>query len=107
MIYLSIISLFNGSRNMKCTSLRLLKPQQPYRIVHVQMDERLAIMHLKKAGSEEFMCLMFRDLIPKFQEAIWMNNGESVGLKLKFYGCSNVGTPIIRISGRRFVRYLV
>jgi len=92
---------------MKCTSLRLLKPQQPYKIVHVQMDERVAILHLKEAGSEEFMCLMFRDLIPKFLEAIWMNNGVSAGLKLKFYGCSDVGTPIIRISGKPFVQYLV
>jgi len=92
---------------MKCTSLRLLKPQQPYKIVHVQTDERVAILHLKEAGSEEFMCLMFRDLIPKFLEAIWMNNGVSAGLKLKFYGCSDVGTPIIRISGKPFVQYLV
>jgi len=92
---------------MNCTSLRLLKPQQPYRIVHVQIDERLAILHLKEAGSEEFMCLMFRDLVPKFREAIWMNNGVSAGLKLKYYGCSDNGKTIIGISGKRFVRYLV
>jgi len=52
---------------MKCTSLRLLKPQQPYKILHVQMDERLAILHLKETGNEEFLCL-YGDLIPKFRE---------------------------------------
>ena len=104
---ISLYYFSNGSRNMKCTSLRLLKPQQPYKILHVQMDERLAILHLKEARNEEFLCSMFRDLILKFLKIIWMNNGEAAGLKLKFYGCSDAGKPIIRISGKRFVRYLV
>jgi len=73
---------------MKCTTLRLLKPQQPYRILRVRMDNRVAILHLKEAeNKEEFMCFMFHVLIPKFLEAIWMNNGESAGLKLNFMGC--------------------
>jgi len=88
---------------MKYTSLRLLKPWQPYRIVQVRGDDQVTILHMKEACSEEFMCLMFRDLIPKFRD----NNGRAVGLKLKFYGCADVSTPIIRISSRRFVRYLV
>jgi len=93
---------------MKCTPLRHLKPRQPYRIAQVRRDHQVAILHLKEAGNEEFMSLMFRDLIPKFREAVQQNNdGEAVGLKLKFYGCTDVGTPIIRISGRRFVQYLV
>jgi len=70
-------------------------------------DDRVAILQLKEARNEEFISLMFRDLIPKFREAVQENNGEAVGLKLKFYGCSDVGKPIIRISGKRFVRYLV
>ena len=88
---------------MKCTSLRLLKPRQPYRIVQVRGDDQVTILHMKEACNEEFMCLMFRDLIPKFREAVLDNNGRAVGLKLKFYDCTDVGTPIIRISSRRFV----
>ena len=91
---------------MKCTSLRLLKPRQPYRNVQVQGDDQVTILHLKEAYNEEFMCLMFRDLIPKFREAV-QDNGRAVGSKLKFYGCTNIDTPIIRISSRRFVLYLV
>ena len=69
----------------------------------------VTILHLKEAGGEEFVSCMFRDLIPKFREAVQMNNGEVAGLKLKFYGCTDVdrGDPIIRISGKRFERYLV
>jgi len=38
-----------------------------------------------------------------------MNNGEVAGLKLKFYGCTDIGRgdPLIRISGKLFLRYLV
>ena len=46
-------------------------------------------------------------LLPKFREAVQQNSGEAVGLKLKFYGLSDAGKPINRISGKRFVRYLV
>jgi len=92
---------------MKCTPLRQLKLRQPYRIVQVRGDYQVDILDLKEAGNEEFMCLMLGDLIPKFREAVQQNNGEAAGLKLKFYGCTDVGTPIIRISGKRFVRYLV
>jgi len=92
---------------MKCTPLCLLKPLQPYKIVQFRGDDRVAILHLKEARNEEFISLEFRDLIPKFREAVQENNGEAVGLKLKFYGCSGVGKPIIKISGKRLVRYLV
>jgi hypothetical protein len=51
---------------------------------------------------------MFRNLIPKFREAVQLNNGEVAGLRLKSYGLSTIdGKPIIRISGKRFVKYLV
>jgi hypothetical protein len=47
---------------MKCTPLRQLKLRQPYRIVQVRGDDQVAVLLLKEAGNEEFMCLMFRDL---------------------------------------------
>jgi len=92
---------------MKSIPLCLLYPLQPYRIVQLRGDDRVAILHLKDAQNEEFIICMFRDLIPKFRATTWMNNGEVAGLKLKFYGCSDTGKPIIRISDKRFVRYLV
>jgi len=64
---------------MKCTSLRLLKLRQTYKIVRVRMDNRIAILFLKGVGNEEeeeFMCLMFQDLIPLFPEAMQQNNGR-------------------------------
>jgi len=106
MIYLYYFS--NASRNMKSIPLCPLKPLQPYRIVQLRGDDRVAIFHLKYAAQkEEFMCCMFRDLIPKFREAVQQNIGEVAGVKLKFNGCTDAGKPIIRISGKRFVRYLV
>ena len=37
--------------------------------------DKVTILHLKEACNEEFMCLMFRDLIPKFliilKELFW------------------------------------
>ena len=105
MIYLYYFS--NGSRNMKSIPLILLKPLTPYRIVRLRGNEMVAILHLQEAGKEEFVSCMFRDLIPKFREAMQQNNGEVAGLKLKVYGLSVGGKPIIRISGKRFVKYLV
>ena len=92
---------------MKSTPLCFLKPLQPYRIVQVRGNDMVAILHLQEAGGEEFISCMFRDLIPKFREAVQQNNGEVAGLKLKTYGLSDAGKPIIRISGKRFVKYLV
>jgi len=95
---------------MKCTPLRLLKLRQTYKIVRVRIDDKITILFLKEAGNEEeFMSLVFRDLIPLFREAVRRNNGEAAGLKLKFFGYLNFGggEPIIRISGKRFTRYLV
>jgi len=97
-------------RDMKCTSLRQLKLRQAYKIVGVKMDDRVTILFLKEAeNEEEFISLKFQDLIPLFREAVRQNNGEAAGLKLKFFGCINFGggAPIIRISGKRFTRYLV
>ena len=37
---------------MKCTSLRLLKPRQPYRIVQVRGDDQVTILHMKEACNE-------------------------------------------------------
>jgi len=74
------------------------------------MDDRVTILFLQEAGNEEeFMTLMYQDFIPQFREAVRQNNGEAAGLKLKFFGCANFGggAPIIRISGKRFTRYLV
>jgi len=96
MIYLYYFS--NGSRNMKSIPLSLLKPMQPYRIVRLRGDDRVAILHLKEAGKEEFVSCMFRDLIPKFREAVQQNSDEAVGLKLKFYGLSDAAN---RLSGSR------
>ena len=98
----------NGSRNMKSVPLDLLKPMTPYKIVRLRGNEMVAILQLQEAGKEEFVSCMFRNLIPKFREAVQLNNGEVVGLRLKSYGLSTVdGKPIIRISGKRFVKYLV
>jgi len=97
---ISLYYFSNGSRNMKSIRLSLLKPLQPYRIVQLRGDDRVAILQLKEAGKEEFVSCMFRDLIPKFREAVQQNSGEAVGLKLKFYGLSDAGKPIIRISGK-------
>jgi len=65
---------------MKCTPLCLLKPRQPYRSVRVRGGDQVAILYLKEAGNEEFMSLMFRDLIPKFRRALQQNNGEAAVL---------------------------
>jgi len=92
---------------MKSTPLCFLKPLQPYRFVQVWGNDMVAILHLKEAGGEEFVSCMFRDLIPKFREAVQQNNGEVAGLKLKSYGLSDAGKRIIMISGKRFVKYLV
>ena len=91
---------------MKSIPLDLLKPLQSYRIVQVRGNDMVTI-HLKEAGKEEFVSCMFRNLIPKFREAVQQNNGEVAGLKLKSHGLSNAGKPIIRISSKRFVKYLV
>ena len=92
---------------MKSTPLCFLKPRQPYRIVQVRGNDMVTILHLKEAGGEEFVSCMFRDLIPKFREAVQQNNGDVAGLKLKSYGLSDADKPIIRISGKRFLKYLV
>jgi len=104
---ISLYYFSNGSRKMKSIPLDLLMPLQPYRIVQVRGNDMVTILHLKDAGKEEFVSCMFRNLIPKFREAVQQNNGEVAGLKLKSYGLSNAGKPIIRISGKRFVKYLV
>jgi len=94
---------------MKYTTLRLLKPQQPYRIVRVRMDNRVAILHLKEAENKE----EFVSNVPRFNTKVsggCVDEQRRVSrFKIKILWLTDVGrrTPIIRISGKRFVRYLV
>jgi hypothetical protein len=83
-------------------SLRQLEEQQTYKIVRAkEMGNGNILLFLKGFGNdEEFMSLLFQDLVPKFRKAMQLNNGEAAGLKLKYYGYTNFygGNPIIGIS---------
>jgi len=95
---------------MKSRSLRLLEKKK-YKIVRVkEIDDRITVLFLKGFGNdEEFISLLYQDLIPLFRKVMQLNNGTADDLTLQYYGCSNFDEckPIIKISGKRFTRFLV
>ena len=101
---------------MKYFSLCRLEVQRPYKIIRSEKRPlNNILLFLKGYGDkEEFMSLL---LIPHhlrrtFQEVKRRHekiNGEKAVMKLKYFGCNAFKgcMPIIRISGKGFVKYLV
>jgi len=98
---------------MKYLSLAQLEVRRPYDIIRVADVDRFGniLLTLRGGGNaeKEFQSLLFRNVVPLYQEAVRQHNGIAVGLNLIYCGYTNFdgSKPIIRISGRRFTRYLV
>jgi len=101
---------------MKYISLCRLEIQRPYKIIRSEERQMNNILLVLKGygDTEEFMSLL---LIPHHLRQTFGDtkrrhveiNGENVVMKLKFFGCNTFKgcMPIIRISGKGFVKYLV
>jgi len=116
MIYLYYFSLlFSRILTMKYILLCRLEMQRPYKIIRSEERPMNILLVLKRYGDkEEFMSLL---LIPHHLRQTFRDmkrlhvkiKGENVVMKLKFFGCKTFKgcMPIISISGKGIVKYLV
>jgi hypothetical protein len=97
----------------KYVSIYTLERGVPYRITEIcECSGRI----LLRLFSYKYPTLLFETLLlhpgladafRKAVECIHHVNGNEANIHLKFYGWSHEGDPIIRISSKKFIKYLV
>jgi hypothetical protein len=94
-------------------SINRLKERVPYRIEEICDSGERVTLYIKEYNCPPQTVTIL--LIPRIAEAFRrvrelnrQKNGEAADIHLKYYGFSafDGGLPIIRISGRNFLKYL-
>jgi hypothetical protein len=101
------------SFTVSCEPFTTLPEQRVYRIVEIhEADNNIFLVIRGRDNPREYRVLLLpRSLTMAFRTAELKNqqlNGAASEMKLKYYGCDSIeGTPIFRIAGKGFCRFLV
>ena len=90
-----------------------LEKNKPYQITRLDEWGNNILLYLRgyEEDAQEIMALLLPTCYHRAFKRVWQlnqeRNGETAKMKLKYYGTDFWGSrPIIRISGRGFVKYL-
>jgi hypothetical protein len=90
----------------------MLEKRVPYKITEIRDcgEQLLQLFNYRYPAQLFEMLLLHPGLADAFREgvrSIHFKDGNEANIHLEFYGWSPEGDPIIRISSKRFVRYLL
>jgi hypothetical protein len=93
--------------------LSLLKEKVPYRIMDVRDYGQHIYIQIREYKFPQFpvdTLLLDPKMVESFRWAVEYNkdtNGEYSIMHFKYYGHNDEGLPIVRVSGKRFFKYLL